>query len=327
LKTVFKDSIDTEKQLADKFAAFFRNKVETLKKPSNAAEIFDKLSNLIGNVPQWDLVPCSKEDVLKAIDDLKPSLSSGPDLIPNRLIKSLKFEALEELTSVFNKCIMEGVFPDIWKSGKIFPTFKKGSKNKIENYRPVCLFSNLGKLFEAVIGKQLTSHLEKFLPYNMYGFRPGRSTQDAVSHALDKIHRYRAQGKKVAIISMDASSAFDLLEHEIILRSLEVIGAGPLVIKWAKSYLKGCTNFVQIGDCISDVWQVLYGSGQGRRLSPNFFNLASISQALLCLISEFVGYADDGMDIVFGSTEAECDSKLRTVATERLTCIRKLVYL
>ena len=85
---------------------------------------------------------------------------------------------------------MEGVFPDIWKSGKIFPTFKKGSKNKIENYRPVCLFSNLGKLFEAVIRKQLTSHLEKFLPDNMYGFRPGRSTQDAVSQLVMLLIKY-----------------------------------------------------------------------------------------------------------------------------------------
>ena len=113
-------------------------------------------------------------------------------------------------------CCTEGVFPDIWKSGKISPTFKKGAKNKIENYRPICLFSNLGKLLEAVIRSQFTIHLEKVLPDNMYGFRPGRSTQDCVRHALDKLHQYRAQGKFIAILSMDASSAFDPLDHEVI---------------------------------------------------------------------------------------------------------------
>ena len=318
LQTVFKDSIDTEKQLADKFATFFQNKVETLKKPSNASEIFDKLANVMGDVPRWDLTPCTTEDVAKAIDDLKPSLSSGPDSIPNRLIKSLKFEALEALTYVFNKCIMDGVFPKVWKSGKVLPTFKKGAKNRIENYRPICLYSNLGKLLEAVIGKQMTSHMEKVLPNNMYGFRPSRSTQDAVGHALDKVHRYRAQGKKVGIISMDASSAFDLLEHEIILRSLDIIGAGPVAKEWCRSFLSDCSNFVQIGDSRSDVWLIKYGSGQGRRLSPNMFNLASISQALFCLISDFIGYADDGLDIVYGETEDECNSKLQYVVNERL---------
>ena len=150
---------------------------------------------MLGDVPRWDLVPCTREDVSNAIDNLKPSLSSGPDLIPNRLIKSLKFEALDAITAVFNKCITEGVFPDIWKSGKISPTFKKGAKNKIENYRPICLFSNLGKLLEAVIRSQFTIHLERVLPDNMYGFRP---TQDCIRHALDKLHQYRAQGKFIA---------------------------------------------------------------------------------------------------------------------------------
>ena len=135
---------------------------------------------------------------------------------------------------------------------------------------------------------------------------------------MDKIRRFRAQGQKVAILSMDASSAFDLLDHEVILRSLEVIGAGPLIQKLTNSFLKDCKNFVQIGDSQSESWTVTTGSGQGRRLSPDYFNLSCISQAILCLIAEFIGYADDGIDIVHGSTPAECDEKLQAVANERV---------
>ena len=184
----FKDSSHTsEKQLAEDFALHFKRKVDNLKTHPDAVDIYQKLADIFKDTPRWDLSPFTHEEIASAIDALKPTLSHGPDNIPNKLIKSLKFEALDAITMVFNKCIEEGVFPDVWKSGKIIPTFKKGTKNSIQNYRPVCLFSNLGKLFEGVVKKQLTIHLEKILPSNVFGFRPGGSTQDAVCYALDKV--------------------------------------------------------------------------------------------------------------------------------------------
>ena len=172
MNTCKKSSPVDEKQLANKFATHFRHKIDSLKTRPYSSDILSKLKDFFKDPPQWDLSLFTREDVAEAIDALKPTLSTGPDCIPNRLIKSLKFEALDATTLVFNKCIVEGVFPEVWKSGKIFPTFKKGAKDKVENYRPVCLFSNLGKLLEAVVKKQLTSHLENVLPSNIFGFRP-----------------------------------------------------------------------------------------------------------------------------------------------------------
>ena len=91
-----------------------------------------------------------------------------------------------------------------------------------------------------------------------------------------------------------------------------------LETKYILAFLKGCTNHVQIGDSSSESWSVTSGSGQGRRLSPDYFNLASLSQAILCIISDFFGYADDGIDIVHGTTAAECEMKLRSVVIERV---------
>ena len=148
----FKDSsLKNEQDLAEAFSSFFRNKVDSLKVSPDASNIFDQMKEKFGHFPKWDIHSCSKEDVAKAIDGLKPSKSYGPDLISNLLIKQLKFEALDALTLVFNRCISEGTFPDIWKTAKIVPIHKKGARNKLENYRPVCLFSNLGKLLTKVV--------------------------------------------------------------------------------------------------------------------------------------------------------------------------------
>ena len=94
--------------------------------------------------------------------------------------------------------------------------------------------------------------------------------------------------------------------------------------KFSGSFLKDCTNYVQIGDSSSESWSVTSGSGQGRRLSPDYFNLASLSQAILCIISDFFGYADDGIDIVHGTTAAECEMKLRSVVIERVDWYKRI---
>ena len=67
-------------------------------------------------------------ETCKAIDDLKPSLSAGPDGVSNRLLKCLKFEIALPFTIIANESVNEGIFPSIWKLGSVVPIHKKGSK-------------------------------------------------------------------------------------------------------------------------------------------------------------------------------------------------------
>jgi len=74
----------------------------------------------------WDIPSISKEDVLRSIDDLRPSASCGPDGISNRLIKTLKFELVHPLLNIINGSVTHCTFPDIWKKGFVSPIHKKG---------------------------------------------------------------------------------------------------------------------------------------------------------------------------------------------------------
>jgi len=302
--------------IANSFKSFFQSKVESLTKKHDPTEIFATLSDKFQNVPKWDLDECSKLEVGKAIDDLKPNLSSGPDNIPGLLLKHVKFEIIPLLTRIINCSISSGLFPSIWNSGKIIPVYKNGSKTSVNNYRPICISSVLGKVVETVVRNKFVVHLEKILPPNIFGFRKSKSTQDAVTLLTDRIFELKASGQKVAVLALDASAAFDCLSHDVILSSMKILGVGPKMIDWSKNFIAGSTQFVEINGQRSEEYSSPVGVRQGRRISPDYYNIGSLTAAFWTALAESLLYADDGINIIYADTIEECNSKLQSVALE-----------
>ena len=162
-----------------------------------------------------------------------------------------------------------------------------------------------------------TQQLETLLPDNIYGFRSSRGTQDALTDLLDYVKTQKAAGKYVALLSIDATAAFDLLSHDLVLGSLKLLGFGPLMIAWSRSFFEDCRQFVQINKTKSESWSSNIGTGQGRKCSPDFFNVGYLTQVFLSVLSKFFGYADDGIDVVVGDSISECNEKIQKVAKLR----------
>ena len=102
--------------------------------------------------------------VAKKIRDMKENKSPGADGIPPKLLLEIVEQISIPLATVFNLSIEEGVVPLEWKEANIIPLFKKGSRSKSENYRPVSLTSVVCKLLERLISTTmsfvyLVSHL------------------------------------------------------------------------------------------------------------------------------------------------------------------------
>ena len=68
----------------------------------------------------------------------------------------------------------------------ITPIFKKGSKNKKENFRPVIILPVLTKIFEKLRIKQLSTFFENTLSKFQCGFRKGYSTLHCLLLMLEK---------------------------------------------------------------------------------------------------------------------------------------------
>ena len=244
-------------------------------------------------------------------------MACGPDGIPSHLIKELKHEVVLPLTILVNRCLEEGYFPECLKIGKVRPVFKRGARNKLKNYRPITITSVIGKIIECIVNEQLTCATDHLLPSTMFGFRKNTGTDEALTRLMDDIKERRTKGEFAAIISCDASAAFDILNRDLVIAMLKRLGAGTSVTTFISNFMDNAKQFVVINEDKSEEWCFDVGTGQGHVLSPPLYNIGTISQYYWTKLSTLYGYADDGSDVISAPTINECNQKIQEVFAAR----------
>ena len=70
----------------------------------------------------------------------------------------------------------EGKIPKVWKKSKTVLLFKKGSKEEMKNFRPICLLSHVYKCFTRIILNRISADIDYHAGREQAGFRSGFST-------------------------------------------------------------------------------------------------------------------------------------------------------
>ena len=86
------------------------------------------------------------EVVANKINNMKENKSPGVDGIAPKILKETVEQICTPLANVFNMSLQEGIVHLEWKEANIIPLFKKGSRKKSVNYRPVSLTSVICKV-------------------------------------------------------------------------------------------------------------------------------------------------------------------------------------
>ena len=100
------------------------------------------------------------EMIAKKIKKMKDNKSPGVDGMPPNLLKEIVEQISTPLAKVFTLSL-EGIVPSEWKEANFTLLFKKGLRNKPENYRPVSLTSVVCKLLETLIRDHMVEFLVK----------------------------------------------------------------------------------------------------------------------------------------------------------------------
>ena len=96
----------------------------------------------------------SHDEVLDIINSLEYK-ATGPVSIPIKLLKLIPDLILVPLCNIINVSFNTGVFPNLLKLVKVIPIHKGGSKQDMNNYRPISLLSVFDKIMEKLMHKRL----------------------------------------------------------------------------------------------------------------------------------------------------------------------------
>ena len=122
------------------------------------------------------------------------------------------------LKILFSSMFDNGIFPDNWTECIVILISKSGNLSDPNNYLPIVLVSILSKLCTSILSERFLSWSEKEekLIINKFGFRPGRSTIDAV-FSFHGIVRHLLQNRKLYCAFVDFRKAFDKLNRRVLL--------------------------------------------------------------------------------------------------------------
>jgi hypothetical protein len=130
------------------FATFFSEKVSSI---TNSTLVDPLVYNGEKKLAAGNLMFMSTNEVQKSIESIKLKNTEGYDRIPQRVLVDGIEHLLQPFTKLFDLIYREKSIPEQWRISKIVPVHKKGSKQMIENYRPVANLCSASKVFERLI--------------------------------------------------------------------------------------------------------------------------------------------------------------------------------
>ena len=197
--------------------------ITLLDKPGKEIQEQDKIMEKVPPITAWE--------VEAALRKLKNGKEAGKDQINIETLKAGDETIAKQLAKLYTKCITERRIPKTWKEANMVIFFKKGNRKDIKNYRPICLLSNMCKLFTKIITTRLEKKLYENQPREQAGFRSKYSTTDHI-HAINQLkEKCREYNIPLCVAFVDYEKAFDSVQTQAILTSLQEQGIEDVCIR------------------------------------------------------------------------------------------------
>ena len=216
--------------------------------------------------------PPTINELIMYSDDIDLSKGSCVDGISISICKDLLLHITDYFLELYLTSIRSGVFPKKWSIGTVTVIPKSGDLSDPSNWRPITQTPIFAKVFEKIIHNRLINYFtdNNILTQYQYGFRKGKSTQQAIFDLTKYIYSGLNHKKLIGAVCLDVAKAFDCINHDILLVKMSKIGFNALSLKWFKSYLTR-TQVVKYNDLVSSTLPVKTGIGQGTILGPLLF--------------------------------------------------------
>ena len=244
----------------------------------------------------------SEKCVTSALSHLKPGKHDGSSLSSNHFIKASSV-LVSILPPLLTALVRHAYLPADLRNCTLKPIPKPHKDpTSSENYRPIALAPILSKILEWCI---LLEFSDSFATSSLqFGFKSSMSTTLCTGMVKNVVAHYMSRGSPVFACLLDASKAFDLVEHSLLFQQLLDRKVPNFLVRFLLSWYSTQSCTVSWDGSISDPFPVSNGVRQGGVLSPVLFTI--YADILLNLLKDsgvgcywdglFVGalgYADD----------------------------------
>lgn len=250
----------------------------------------------------------------------KPKKAPGKDGFPAWALKKLLETLGDKWANILNRCMEEGVFPEVWKVAEVVWIPKPGGK-----VRPICLLPVLGKTLDKLCARQLMDHLENggWLDPQQWGFRRRRGTVDAVENLVSRMKEVKKRGNHCVVVLLDIKNAFNAAWHPEILERLRETRCPGNLYRVIESFLKN-----RIITCGNEIMRMERGCPHGSSLDPALWllNMQGWFNKLQDMGGEVFrqAYADDQVILIEAPSVKKIEATWREVWSECLAWAKEV---
>ena len=227
----------------------------------------------LDHISYEDSMVISKDEIADAFDNLPFNKAPGLDGISSEHFKYAGSYLAHLFSSLMTSLLMRGFIPSALLKSIIVHVLKDKNKKLCDknNCRPICLSNTFTKVIEFV----LFTRMDHFLSStdNQFGFKPHHSTELCVFVRKEIIRYYIQHGSTMFVAFLDASKAFDRVNHMKLLSKLTLIGVLKYILMFLSYWYSHQSLCVRWRTVYSDLISVTNGVRQGGSRSPLLFNI------------------------------------------------------
>ena len=214
-------------------------------------------------------------EVSKSLYLIKTSHTRDLDGIDGNIVKIAAPAISETLTYLYNLCIDKQYFPLKFKQAKVIPLYKSGDSSNPSNYRPISILSTIAKPLEKHLHTCLCTYLFKnnLIHEDQSGFRKNHACHTTLIQLTDSLLTNINNNEFSGVIFIDFKKAFDVINHSLLLRKLDVFRLGTDFITLLSSFLSERKQLVSANNQMSQFSPIHCGIPQGSVLGPLLFSI------------------------------------------------------